>query len=165
MTSEDFSKLDNTFHEKYIGMAYDEAVKAATDGEVPAGCIIVAFSENEATPRIVGKAHNMTESLKDPTAHAEVLAITQAAAAVGNWRISNSILYVTKEPCPMCGGAIVLARIPFIVWAIDDPKRGAQTVFKIFDNPGINHHPTVVSGICREKCLEQLQSFFKSRRT
>ena len=164
MTSEAFSELEAAFHERYMSMAYAEASKAATDGEVPAGCVIVSVPTTGAIPKIIGKAHNMTEALKDPTAHAEMLAITQAADAVGDWRISDSILYVTKEPCPMCGGAIVLARIPFVVWALDDPKRGAQSVFRIFENVGINHHPTVLTGICKEACLEQLQSFFRSRR-
>lgn len=165
MQPDTFQKLNAAFHEKYMRMALSEAEKGADAEEVPAGCVIVKLpiTDNEV-PQVIGKAHNMTESLKDPTAHAEILAITQAAAAVGNWRITNSILYVTKEPCPMCGGAIVLARIPYVVWAVDDPKRGAQTVFKIFDKPGINHHPTVLSGILREPCLALLQSFFKSRR-
>lgn len=164
MTPDEFKELDGSFHETYMRMAYAEACKAETEGEVPAGCVIVSVSATGGLSRVIGKAHNMTEALKDPTAHAEMLAITQAAEAVGDWRISDAILYVTKEPCPMCGGAIVLARIPFIVWAIDDPKRGAHTVFKIFENPGINHHPNVLAGICKEACLAQLQSFFRSRR-
>jgi tRNA(adenine34) deaminase len=164
MTPEEFSGLDGAFHEKYMGLAYAEASKAEAEGEVPAGCVVVSVSETGDGPRVIGKAHNMTEGLKDPTAHAEVLAITQAASAVGDWRISDAILYVTKEPCPMCGGAIVLARIPFIVWGVDDPKRGAHTVFGIFESPGINHHPVVLTGVCKEACLEQVQSFFRGRR-
>ena len=90
-------------------LAQAEAAKAEAEGEVPAGCIVVVAGD-DGRPRVVGRAHNMTEALKDPTAHAEMLAITQATAAVGDWRLENAILYVTKEPCPMCGGAIVLAR-------------------------------------------------------
>lgn len=166
MQPDTFQKLDATYHEKYMRMALAEAEKGTDAGEVPAGCIIVKLPvTDDDVPHVIGKAHNMIESLKDPTAHAEILAITQAAATVGDWRITDSILYVTKEPCPMCGGAIVLARIPYVVWAVDDPKRGAQTVFKIFNAPGINHHPTALTDILREPCLALLQSFFKSRRS
>ena len=147
-------------HGKYMSMALREAQLAAEAGEVPAGCVIVRVSDG----MIVGKAHNLTESLKDPTAHAEILAITQAAAAYGDWRLTDTVLYATKEPCPMCGGAIVLARVPLVVWGVDDPKRGAQTVFKIFESPGINHHPEVLAGILRDDCLAQLQTFFKDKR-
>jgi len=157
---------DTRFHETYMRLALAEAEKAAAAGEVPAGCVIVRRPSGGAdgAPTVIGKAHNMTESMKDPTAHAEVLAITQAAAALSDWRLTDTILYVTKEPCPMCGGAIVLARIPLIVWAVDDPKRGAQTVFNLFDHPGVNHHPACQNAILREPCLHLLQMFFKSRR-
>ncbi|MGI5868045.1 MAG: nucleoside deaminase [Kiritimatiellia bacterium] len=143
--------------------AQAEAAKAEAEGEVPAGCVIVVPGA-DGRPRVVGRSHNMTEALKDPTAHAEMLAITQATAAVGDWRLERAILYVTKEPCPMCGGAIVLARVPLVVWGVDDPKRGAHTVFKMFEHPGVNHHPEVLSGVCRDACLDQLQGFFRTRR-
>lgn len=160
-----FQKLDDTFHEKYMRLALAEAERGAETEEVPAGCIIVKLpvSDNE-TPQIIGKAHNMTETLKDPTAHAEILAITQAADAIKDWRIADTILYVTKEPCPMCGGAIVLSRIPYVVWAVSDPKRGAETVFGIFSHSAVNHHPIIRSDILREPCLQILQRFFKLRR-
>ena len=158
-----FGAVDAAFHEKYMRLAQAEAAKAEAEGEVPAGCIVVVAGD-DGRPRVVGRAHNMTEALKDPTAHAEMLAITQATAAVGDWRLENAILYVTKEPCPMCGGAIILARVPFVVWGVDDPKRGAHTVFRMFEHPGVNHHPGVLSGVCRDACLEQLQGFFRSRR-
>ena len=141
-------------------VALREAQAAADAGEVPAGCVIIRVSDGA----ILGKAHNLTESLKDPTAHAEILAITQAAAATGDWRLTDTVLYATKEPCPMCGGAIVLARIPLVVWGIDDPKRGAHSVFNIFASPGINHHPSLLPGILRDDCLAQLQTFFRERR-
>lgn len=149
--------------EKYMRLALAEAAQAEAEGEVPAGCIIIQHRE-QAPPKLVGRAHNMTESLKDPTAHAEVLAITQAAAALGDWRLENTTLYVTKEPCPMCGGAIILARISRVVWGIDDPKRGAHTVFHLFDHPGVNHHPSIQTGILQTDCLSQFQAFFRARR-
>ncbi len=161
---DNFDSLSPDTHLYYMRMAYAEAERGLEKDEVPAGCVIVTMPEADSDMKILGKAHNMTESLKDPTAHAEILAITQAAAASGDWRILNSILYVTKEPCPMCGGAIVLARIPYVVWAVDDPKRGAQTVFSIFENMGVNHRPRFISGIMQEDCLSQLQGFFKKRR-
>ena len=160
MTETEFASLAPEFHEKHMRTAMREADIAAAADEVPAGCVII----NAATGAILGKAHNMTESLKDPTAHAEMLAITQATAAVGDWRLTDTILYATKEPCPMCGGAIVLARIPFVVWGISDPKRGAQTIFKILNAPGINHHPTILEGILNDDCRIQLQTFFRARR-
>ena len=163
MTPEPFGAVDAAFHEKYMSMAIAEAARSEIEGEVPAGCVVVIV-DADGRPRVAGRAHNMTEALKDPTAHAEMLAITQAAAAAGDWRVERAILYVTKEPCPMCGGAIVLARIPLVVWGVDDPKRGAHTVFGMFEHPGVNHHPAVLSGICREACLEQLQTFFRTRR-
>jgi Cytosine/adenosine deaminases len=160
MDKTEFERLPPAFHEKHMRAAMREAALAADAGEVPAGCVIIDAS----TGAILGKAHNMTESLKDPTAHAEVLAITQAATALGDWRLANAMLYATKEPCPMCGGAIVLARIPFVVWGLGDPKRGAQTTFKIFDAPGINHHPTTLEGILSADCLAQFQTFFREKR-
>ena len=108
-------------HLRFMSLALREAEIAATEGEVPCGCVIVREGA------IVGRAHNQVEQLRDPTAHAEILAITQAAAAVGDWRLTDCTLYVTKEPCPMCAGAIVLARIPELVFALPDPKRGGST--------------------------------------
>lgn len=169
MSNQEFEKtlagLDSEYHERYLQLAYEEAEKSATEAEVPAGCVIVQLSDDGLVSKVIARAHNMTEGLKDPTAHAEILAITQAANAIGDWRLTNCILYVTKEPCPMCAGAIVLARLPLVVWGVSDPKRGGHTEFGIFDNPGINHHPEVISGIMEEECLAQLQAFFKARRS
>ena len=145
---------DDTF----IRLAIEQARLALARGEVPVGAVVTCGGE------ILSTAHNGPITLNDPSAHAEMLAITQATAAVGDWRLENAILYVTKEPCPMCGGAIILARVPFVVWGVDDPKRGAHTVFRMFEHPGVNHHPGVLSGVCRDACLEQLQGFFRSRR-
>ena len=143
----------------YMEMALREAEKAAADGEVPTGCVIV-----DAEGRILGRAHNQTEGLVDATAHAEMLALSSAFAARGNWRLTGATLYVTKEPCPMCAGAIVLARPDRVVWGVSDPKRGGSTVFDIFRHPGMNHHPEVVAGVLEEPCREVLQEFFRRRR-
>jgi tRNA(Arg) A34 adenosine deaminase TadA len=110
--------MNYAFHEHFMRMALREADKAAAAGEVPTGCVIIADPGEApaclAAVRVLGRAHNQTEMLKDPTAHAEMLAITQAAAALGDFRLTGTILYVTKEPCAMCAGAIVLARIPTV---------------------------------------------------
>jgi len=136
----------------YMQMALREAEKAADDGEVPTGCVIV-----DGEGRILGRAHNAT-------AHAEMLALTAAFDARGNWRLTGTTLYVTKEPCPMCAGAIVLARPDRVVWGVSDPKRGGSTVFDIFRHPGMNHHPEIVAGVLEEPCRAVLQDFFRRRR-
>ncbi len=156
------------FDEFFMRMALREAEKAAADGEVPTGCIIVEEPADDNAPpssvRILGRAHNQTEMLKDATAHAEMLALSAAFAARGNWRLANTRLYVTKEPCPMCAGAIILARISTVIWGVSDPKRGGGTTFNIFDHPGINHHPHVLRGILEEPCRAVLVDFFRQRR-
>lgn len=149
----------NTGDEYYMAMALREAEKAAADGEVPTGCVIV-----DGEDRILGRAHNQTEGLSDATAHAEMLALSAAFAAKGNWRLNGCRLYVTKEPCPMCAGAIILARIDKVIWGVSDPKRGGGSVFGIFDHPGINHHPETASGVMEEPCKAVLQEFFRRRR-
>ena len=140
-------------------LALREAQKSADNDEVPVGAIIVRNGQ------VIGKAHNQTELLKDPTAHAEMIAITQAASAVGDWRLTETTLYVTKEPCPMCAGAIVLARIPTVAFGISDPLRGgAVSVFNILNHPQLNHRPIVITGILENECRAMLQSFFKAKR-
>lgn len=154
--------------EYFMEMALREAEKAAADGEVPTGCVIVEepedplSSRNEA--RILAKAHNATEALTDATAHAEILALTQAFAATGNWRLTRARLYVTKEPCPMCAGAIALSRVKTVVWGVSDPKRGGGTVFGIFNHEGMNHHPEIITGVLEERSKALLQNFFRMRR-
>jgi tRNA(adenine34) deaminase len=152
----------------FMAMALREAEKASKDGEVPTGCVIVEIPEGEvsmpAECRILGRAHNQTEGLVDATAHAEMLALSQAFAAKGNWRLTGCRLYVTKEPCPMCAGAIVLGRLDAVVWGASDPKRGGSTVFDIFRHPGINHHPELVPGVKEDACLAVLKDFFRTRR-
>ena len=146
-------------HEFYMELALREAGRAAADGEVPIGAIMVHQG------RVIGRAFNKVERLKDPTAHAEMIAITQAAAALGDWRLENTTLYVTKEPCPMCAGAIVLARIPIVVYGVADPQRGgALSVFPILNHPALNHHPTVITGVGEAACRDILQGFFRDRR-
>jgi tRNA(adenine34) deaminase len=117
MTSDDPILLDDY----YMGLACREAERAFETGEVPVGAVLTHGGS------VVGRAHNQVELLKDATAHAEILAITQASAALGDWRLTDTVLYVTKEPCPMCAGAIVLARIPRVVWGADDPRRDRRS--------------------------------------
>lgn len=145
---------------RYMRMALRQATLAEEAGEVPVGAIIV-----QAGGAIIGQAHNSTELLKDPTAHAEILAITQAASALGDWRLEKTTLYVTKEPCPMCAGAIVSARIPRVVWGMTDPQRGgAVSRFRILQDEQLNHRAECVPGILEEECRELVQRFFKERR-
>jgi tRNA(adenine34) deaminase len=146
-------------HIRFMTLALQEARTAAEAGEVPCGAVIVKEG------RILGRAHNQVEQLKDPTAHAEILAITQAASALQDWRLTGCTLYVTKEPCPMCAGAIVLARIPDLVFAAPDTKRGgAVSVFSIVDCPSLNHRVRVTQGVLADECRAALQDFFRRLR-
>lgn len=159
--------MDKETHEKHMRAALRQAEKAFEAGEVPTGCVIIDMLpvKTGGLPRLIGAAHNQTELLKDPTAHAEMIAITQAASARSDWRLTDTVLYVTKEPCAMCAGAIVLARIPLIVFGLPDPKRGgAVSVFNIVDHPQLNHRADVISGILEDECRGMLQSFFQARR-
>lgn len=169
---------ESEFNAYFMRMALREAAKAAESGEVPTGCVIVApavlepahdgheavFDFDPLKARILARAHNQTEGLGDATAHAEMLALTSAFSAKGDWRLTGTRLYVTKEPCPMCAGAIVLARNDAVIWGLSDPKRGGGTEFGIFGHPGINHHPKVVAGVLEDESRFVLQNFFKSRR-
>ena len=166
------------FDEFFMRAALREADRAAEEGEVPLGCVIVApavlepahdghpavYDPDPANARVLARTRNQTEGLADATAHAEVLAISAASQAVGGWRLSGARLYVTKEPCPMCAGAIVLARVDAVVWGVSDPKRGGGSVFGIFAHPGVNHHPEVVSGVLEDEAKNTLQRFFQTRR-
>lgn len=144
---------------RHMEMALSEARRAADAGEVPVGAVILQGTT------LLAKAHNQVELLKDPTAHAEILAVTQAAAAIGDWRLSDTVMYVTKEPCPMCAGAIVQARIPIVVWGMTDPLRGgACSLFQIFDHPLLNHRVRHVPDFLGEECKELVQTFFRRRR-
>ena len=146
-------------HEVRMRLALRQAERAAEAGEVPVGAVI--FNGGA----LAGQAWNQTRTLNDPTAHAEMIAITQAAAATGDWRLTDSILYVTKEPCPMCAGAIVLARIPLVVWGMTDPLRGgAVSRFPILQSGELNHRAEVMSGVLEEECTALIKDFFRKRR-
>ena len=151
--------LGMAIHETRMRLALRQAKMAAAAGEVPVGAVIYNGDE------LAGQAWNQTRTLKDPTAHAEIIAITQAAAAAGDWRLTDSILYVTKEPCPMCAGAIVLARIPLVVWGMSDPLRGgAVSRFQILQTAELNHRSEVLTGVLEDECAALIKNFFKKRR-
>ena len=155
------------FHEHYMQMALREAQQAQAEDEVPTGCVIVQMPADgsEGRGRVIARAHNQVERLHDPTAHAEMIAITQAASTCGDWRLTNTILYVTKEPCAMCAGAIVLARIPILVFGVADPKRGgAVSVFNIVQHPDLIHRCDVISNVLEPECKGILQNFFREKR-
>ncbi|GAB5046805.1 tRNA adenosine(34) deaminase TadA [Thermodesulfovibrio sp. TK110] len=139
--------------------ALKEAEKAYALGEVPVGAVIVLDGQ------IVARAHNIKETTNDPTAHAEILAIRQAAIALGAWRLTEATLYVTKEPCIMCSGAIVHARIKRVVYGCNDPKGGgAVSLYRILQDPRLNHQVKITAGILEEECRAVLQRFFKELR-
>jgi tRNA(adenine34) deaminase len=151
--------------ELYMEQALREAEAAGREDEVPIGAIIVHEPGDGSGPRVIGAAHNQREQLRDPTAHAEMLAITQAAEVLSNWRLERCTLYVTLEPCPMCAGAIVLARIPRVVYGAADPKAGAAaTLFRLLDDSRLNHRAEVTGGVLGERCGRQLSQFFAGRR-
>lgn len=152
--------LINPFnHEYWMKKAYDEAEKALKENEVPVGAIIIKNNH------IIAKAHNQVEKLKDPTAHAEMIAISSACETLDQKRLEGCTLYVTLEPCPMCAGAIVHARLATIVYACADPKAGAcDSLYHLCEDPRLNHSVKVISGIMEEKCGMILQHFFKQKR-
>lgn len=145
--------------EFYLWHAYNLAIDAWRAGEVPVGAVI------ESEGQIIAAAHNQVETLRDPTAHAELLAITQAATAVGDWRLNGCTIYVTKEPCPMCAGAIIMARIPRVVFAVGDENLGclggALALHKV---PSFQSHPLVTTGLLHQECYELLRAFFQLKR-
>lgn len=148
------------FHLEHMAMALDEAGAALAEDEVPVGAVIVSFNRG-----VVGRAHNQREQLVDPTAHAEMIAITQAAQAVGSWRLDGCALYVTLEPCPMCAGAIVQARLPMVVYGCTDPKAGAcDTLYRITSDARLNHRAQVVGGVLADRCAAVLSDFFAAKR-
>ncbi len=140
-------------------LALSEARQAFDEGEVPIGAIVVHHDQ------VIAAAHNQRETLRDPTAHAEMIAITQAAEALGSWRLLECTLYVTLEPCPMCAGAIVQARLPAIVYGATDPKAGAcHTLYQITADTRLNHQSTVLGGVLADECRAILQEFFAQQR-
>jgi tRNA(adenine34) deaminase len=146
-------------HERLMALAVEEARRAESHGDVPIGAVIARDDEPIAT------AGNERELSRDPTAHAEVLAIRAAAEALGGWRLPGTTLYVTLEPCAMCAGAIVLARIPAVVFGAPDPKAGAAgSVLDVLAEPALNHRPQVTAGVLEEECAALLAGFFATRR-
>ena len=145
--------------EEWMRRALAQAREALEHGDVPIGAVVVHDG------RVIGSGHNERERLQDPTAHAEVLALREAAAALGSWRVLDSTLYVTLEPCAMCAGAIVLSRIPRVVYGTTDPKAGAAgSVMDVTGDPRLNHRPQVVGGVLAAECGDLLRAFFAERR-
>ena len=145
--------------EQWMQAAIEEARRAEAEGEVPVGAIIVHEGQ------IIGRGRNGRESTQDPTAHAEMIAIREAATAVGSWRLIDTTLYVTLEPWPMCAGALVNARVPRVVWGCDDPKAGAtQTLYTIGNDDLLNHRFECVPGVLGDECSALLSQFFAAIR-
>ena len=141
--------------------AIELAREAAIAGEVPIGCVVV----DDESGAVIGSGANRRETDHDPTAHAEIIALREAARARGHWRLTGCTLYVTLEPCPMCAGAIINARIPRVVYGCDDPKAGAtRTLYRICDDERLNHRATVQWGVLADECAAVLQDFFRAQR-
>jgi len=154
--------MDDAFSERdewFMRLAVREAQRALEHDDVPIGAVVVVDEE------VIGAGHNEREQRQDPTAHAEILALREAAAAVGSWRVLDSVLYVTLEPCAMCAGAIVLARVPRLVYGTTDPKAGAAgSVLDVLAHARLNHRPRVEAGLLARECALLLTDFFGSRR-
>ena len=155
--------MDNFIDPPGDGYFMNEALrlarKALEKEEVPVGAVVVRNG------KIIGRAHNQVELLKDATAHAEMLALTQAEAAVGDWRLNDCDLYVTKEPCVMCAGALVHVRMRRVIFGCADERSGgAGGLVNLLQMPGLNHHCAIASGVFRDECARLLQSFFQARR-
>jgi tRNA(adenine34) deaminase len=145
--------------EYYMRLALREAERATEHDDVPVGAVVVKDGE------VIGAAHNERELRNDPTAHAETLALRQASQTLGSWRVLDSVMYVTLEPCTMCAGAIVLSRIPRVVFAASDPKAGAAgSVLDLLNVPELNHRPQVAGGLLAQEAGDMLRGFFAGRR-
>jgi tRNA(adenine34) deaminase len=146
-------------HEIFMLQALQQAEQAFAAGEVPVGAVIVHHE------RVIAAAHNQREQLRDPTAHAEMIAITQAAESVGGWRLEDCVLYVTLEPCPMCAGAILQARIPLLVYGAADQKAGAvHSLYQLLNDARLNHQTQATAGVLAEPCGAILTQFFQQQR-
>ncbi|MEM6331621.1 MAG: tRNA adenosine(34) deaminase TadA [Planctomycetota bacterium] len=153
------SPAPTTPDEHGMRLAIAQAHAAAAQGEVPVGAVIARGGA------VIAAAHNQREQLRDPTAHAEMIAMTQAAEAVGGWRLEGCTLYVTLEPCPMCAGGIVQARLPRVVYGAADPKAGAvHSLYTLLGDPRLNHRCDVTAGVLGEECGALLRDFFGARR-
>lgn len=151
--------IDLLSDDHFMGEALRQARKAASQDEVPIGAVVVHEG------RIIGRAWNQVETLKDATAHAEMLALTQAESAIGDWRLGDCDLYVTKEPCPMCAGAIVLCRIRRVIFGCPDPKGGgAGGCWNLLQAPNLNHRCEITAGVMGEECVLVLKEFFAEAR-
>jgi tRNA(adenine34) deaminase len=145
--------------EYFMRLALREAERALDHGDVPIGAVIVHEGE------VIGSGHNERELRADPTAHAEMVALREAARSLGSWRVLDTVMYVTLEPCAMCAGAIVLARVPRVIYGATDPKAGAAgSALDVLGEPRLNHNPVVQGGLLSLESTELLQSFFASRR-
>jgi tRNA(adenine34) deaminase len=152
-------RLTDADDRHWMAEALAEAAKALDEGEVPVGAVLVVNGLPLAAD------HNRREQLRDPTAHAELLTVRRAAAALGGWRLTGATLYVTLEPCAMCAGALVLARVDRLVYGADDPKAGAvQSLYRLCDDPRLNHRLAVTAGVEAEASARLLRSFFRVRR-
>jgi tRNA(adenine34) deaminase len=152
--------MTNEQDERFMRAALEEAQRAASDGEVPVGAVVVQGEE------IVGRGSNRSIRDHDPTAHAEIVALREASARVANYRLPGCTLYVTTEPCAMCAGAAVLARIDRLVYGCDDPKAGAvRSLFRIADDVRLNHRISIAGGVLAEECAALLRDFFERRRS
>jgi tRNA(adenine34) deaminase len=151
-----FGNMDDV---SWMAEALAEARLAAAEGEVPIGAVVVCEG------RITGRGRNARERLRDPTAHAEMLALQEAARALSRWRLTGATIYATLEPCPMCAGALVNARIDRLVYAVPDPKAGAAgSLFDVPRDPRLNHRVEVVAGVLADECSDLLKTFFRARR-
>ena len=156
----DVSGLQLEADEKWMRRALELAARAESEGEVPVGALLVSNGE------VVGEGWNRPIGSGDPTAHAEIVAMRAASVAIGNYRLTGTTLYVTLEPCPMCAGAMVHARVARVVYGARDPLAGAAgSVFEIFNAPSLNHHPQGFGGVLEEECRSVLKAFFKARRS
>jgi tRNA(adenine34) deaminase len=147
---------------EWMRLALEEAAAAMRADEVPIGCVIV----HEPSGRVIARAHNRRESDSDPTAHAEILALRAAAREFGNWRLLDCVLVVTLEPCPMCAGAMINARIPRLIYGSADPKAGAvRTLYRLCEDERLNHRIAVEDGVLAEEAAQILRDFFQRQRS
>jgi tRNA(adenine34) deaminase len=146
-------------HERFMQLALEEARKAEAMGEVPIGAVIVLDGE------VIGRGYNLRETNQDPLAHAEMIAIRQAAEHLGSWRLNDCLLYVTLEPCPMCAGAIIQSRVKTVIYGTADPKAGcAGTLMNLLDEKRFNHQTEVITGVMQQECSQILTQFFRDIR-
>ena len=155
-----YGAMDTAFHERCMRLALREAVRASRSGEVPVGAVLVG-----ADGELIARGLNRPVAARDPTAHAEIVTLRRAARRLGNYRLPGTTLYVTVEPCAMCAGALVQARVSRVVFGASDPKGGAaRTLYHILDDSRLNHRAEVIGGILEAECRGIIQEFFRSRR-